>query len=116
MKKARTALIILVAGIALTACSSLDNAGSAEYSIKPFVTDAKTGKLACCELTVKNGKEIANLEASIEKTGDDYKITLKEQGVEAFRGQAISASAGKAAIEATAKAAAAILAPISVLP
>lgn len=113
MKKtlAIAALAILAAG-----CSSINNAGTAEYSIKPFVADPATGKLACCEVTVKNGKEITALEAHIKKQGDDYEITLKEEGVVAFKGQAIAANASKSAIGNAATAATAILAPGMVLP
>ena len=88
----------------LTGCQSLQFAGTAEYSIKPFATEG--GKLACCEVSVKNGKEIANLEASITKTGDDYSITLKENGIAAFKGQQVSADALKTMVEAAVKAAA----------
>ncbi len=73
----------------LTGCASVQNAGTAEYSVKPVAIGEKT---ICCEVTVKNGKEFAYLEAHIEKRGDDYTVDLKEQGVKAFEGQAIAAS------------------------
>lgn len=94
--------VLMCLALLMAGCSSLDHAGTAEYSIKPFVVDAAAGKLACCEITVKNGKEIASLEAEIRKTGDDFVVILKEQGVVAFRGQEISAGAAKTTAESAA--------------
>lgn len=91
---------LMCLAVLLAGCSSLDRAGSAEYSIKPFVIDKESGKLACCEITVKNGKEIAGIKAEIRKTGDDFVLILEEQGVKAFEGQAISASAARAGADA----------------
>jgi len=99
--------LAVVVMLALSGCASLQNAGTAEYSVKPFVIDAKTGAIACCEVVVKNGKEIANVKAHIQKQGDNYTVDLEEQGVMAFQGQAIAAGATKDAIDAVAKAAAA---------
>ena len=105
---------LLVALLALSGCTSLQYAGTASYSVKPIV-DAK-GNVICCAVDVKNGKEIANLEAHVQKQGDNYTVDLKEQGVAAFAGQAIAAGATKEAIDAAVKAAIAIaLAPV-VLP
>ena len=102
---------ILVALLALSGCTSLQYAGTASYSVKPIV-DAK-GNVICCAVDVKNGKEIANLEAHVQKQGDNYTVDLKEQGVAAFAGQAIAAGATKEAIDAAVKAALAIaLAPV----
>ena len=95
----KTLLILLVA-ITLAACASLQTAGIARYSIKPFVVDAGTGAIECCEVLVENGKEFASLEAHIEKRGDNYTVDLKEQGVRAFAGQRISAGAAGAALDA----------------
>jgi len=97
--------------ISLSACASLQYAGNASYSVKPFKDDA--GATICCAVDVHNGKEIANLEAHISKDGDNFTVDLKEQGVAAFQGQQIAAGATKEAIDAAAKAAvAAALAPV----
>jgi hypothetical protein len=108
-------LLALAAGITLllAGCTSVQYAGNASYSVKPFVTDAKTGATVCCEVEIKDGKERATLDLRVVKNGDGYDITLSERGVLAFQGQAIAAGAMKDAIEAAAKAAAAaVLAPI----
>lgn len=73
----------------LTGCSSINNAGTATYTVKPFVTER--GEVHCCEVSVTNGKEIASLDAHIEKRGSDYTVDLKERGVMAFKGQQIAA-------------------------
>lgn len=106
-------IITLSAAVAmLSGCASMQYAGTASYSVKPF-TD-KAGNVACCEVAVNNGKEIANLEAHIVKTPDGgYTVDLKEQGVAAFQGQAIAAGATKEAIADAAKiGVAAALAPV----
>ena len=103
--------LILLSLLMLSSCASLQYAGTASYSVKPIV-DAK-GNVICCSVDVKNGKEIANLEAHIQKDGDKYTVDLKEQGVAAFAGQAIAAGATKEAIDAAVKSALAVaLAPI----
>ena len=113
MKKFMT-LCLLSLVLALTGCASLQYAGSADYSVKPFKDDK--GAVLCCAVEVHNGKEIANLEAHIVKNGADYTVDLKEQGVAAFAGQAIAAGATQQAIDAAAKAAAvATLAPLAPL-
>lgn len=96
---------LIICGIVwtLAGCTSLQNAGTASYRIKPF--ELADGKLACCELEVLNGKEITGLEARITKTGDDFTIELKEQGVKAFKGHEISAEAMRTVTEAAVKAA-----------
>ncbi|MHB8871227.1 MAG: hypothetical protein ACYC5G_02085 [Candidatus Doudnabacteria bacterium] len=97
----------------LTGCASLQNAGTAHYSVKPFIVNRNTGEVACCEVTINNGKEISSLIAHIEKKGNDYTVDLNEQGVKAFEGQAIAAGAMKEAIDEAVKSAiAASLAPI----
>jgi len=103
--------LILAALFSLTGCSSLQYAGNASYSVKPFRDDA--GATVCCAVEVHNGKEIANLEATITKSGEDYTVHLKEQGVAAFEGQRIASDAIKSAVaEATKAAVAAIIAAI----
>ena len=100
--------MIMIAALAaiLPACTSLDNAGVAEYSIKPFVVGDHA---ICCEVVVKNGKEYAALKAKIVKQGDNYSVELDETGIAAFRGQELAAGASKevvdAAVSATTKAA-----------
>jgi len=94
------ALIVSLAG-----CASLNNAGTAEYTVRPFLD--QSGGVHCCEVRVVNGKEIASLDAHISKEGDNYTVDLKERGVQAFGGQAIAAGATESAIAAAAKAAAA---------
>lgn len=105
MKHIKLIILLLAIGI-LAGCASLQNAGTAEYSVKPFV-DTKTGDTTCCEVLVKNGKEIAGVKALIQKQGESYTVYLEETGVKAFEGQAISAGAMKTAVEAAARAAAA---------
>lgn len=106
--------IVLVAMLALMlpGCASMQYAGTASYSVKPFAD--KAGNVLCCEVAVNNGKEIANLEAHIVKTPDGgYTVDLREQGVAAFQGQAIAAGATKEAIADAAKVGvAAALAPV----
>lgn len=104
-------LILASAALMLNACSSLQYAGNASYSVKPFTNEK--GVVICCAVDVHNGKEIANLEAHVTKRGEDFTVDLKEQGVEAFKGQQISATALAATVDAAAKAAvAAALAPV----
>lgn len=113
-------LILAVGGaLALGGCASLQNAGSSSMTLKPFVTDAKTGATVCCEVSIADGKQRASLTLNAAKKGDDYTFSLDEKGVEAFQGQAIAAGATQAAIDSAAKAAVVgVLAPIlpSILP
>ena len=104
-------LLILAALLALAGCASLNNAGTADYQVRPFLDAA--GAPHCCEVSVRNGKEIASVKARIEKRGDDYTVEIEQQGVQAFAGQAIVAGATKDALEAAARAAVAnALAPL----
>ena len=108
-------LLLIGAVLSLASCASLQYAGSADYSVKPF-KDAD-GKVMCCAVDIHNGKEIANLEAHITKTGDDYTVDLKEQGVAAFAGQQISANAvgvaTKAAVDTAIIAGGVLIAPVA---
>lgn len=99
MKRALIPLILL----ALAGCTSLQQAGTASYTIKPMLIDGRT---VCCEVAVVNGKQYASLDATLVKTGDDYTVTLAERGVEAFRGQEIAAGAARSAATVAGKAAA----------
>ena len=104
------ALLIIALAI-LPGCASIQYAGNASYSVKPFID--QHGNKTCCEVEVRNGKEFASLDAHIEVEGDRYIVDLKEKGVEAFKGQAIASGVTQAAIDAAAKAAvASALAPI----
>ena len=101
--------LMILGVIALTGCASIQNAGTADYTIKPFKDSL--GGIVCCEVQVKNGKEIANLEALISKQGENYTVYLKEQGVVAFKGQEITAGVVQEAVNAAVKAAIAPLTP-----
>lgn len=84
--------------VALSGCASLNNAGTAEYVFKDSVV-TKDGATHTRGVTVRNGKEIAELDARISKTPDGgYVIDLRERGVKAFDGQAIASGAMKTAI------------------
>jgi hypothetical protein len=102
--------------LALAGCASVQYAGTASYSVQPIVVNGQT---VCCAVDVKNGKEIAQLDALINKQGENYQVQLHEVGVAAFQGQRIAAEAGKvAAADAAQVATVAALAPIlpAVLP
>lgn len=78
-------LIILLLGVALLAgCASMQNAGTAEYSVKPYIVE-KTGATACCEVQVKNGKEIAGVKALIQRQGENYTVYRKVEQQAAHR-------------------------------
>ena len=89
-------ITLTLAVSSLAACSSLQNAGMAEYTVKPMVIDKQT---VCCEVVVKNGKEYASLKAKVVKKGDDYSVELEEQAVSAFAGQQKAADTVNKAIE-----------------
>jgi len=92
-------LFIFSVAIILFGCTSLQSAGVADYSVRPIVIGEKT---VCCEVIVKNGKEYASLKARIEKTGDNYRVELEEQSVQAFAGQAHAADTVAAGITSAA--------------
>lgn len=110
MKTALSALILL----ALAGCTSLQYAGNASYTVRPFVIGDRA---VCCDITIYNGKEIALLDATIIKTGDDYQVHLHEEGVAAFEGQRVAAAAAKTiaadAVKAAAIGGAVLIAPIA---
>lgn len=84
---------LVIVLLLLAGCSSMNYAGTASYNIKPFI-DAN-GNKHCCEVNVRNGKEIGELDATITAKADgSYKVRLHEVSVKAFEGQRI---AGKAA-------------------
>lgn len=106
--------LVVVALLGMTGCASIEQAGTASYSMKPVLVN---DKLVCCELMIVNGKQYASLDALIERRGDDYTVMLSERGVEAFRGQEIAAGAAKSAASVAGKAAAiggaVLIAPIA---
>lgn len=95
--------IFLSLAVSLAGCASLDNAGTAEYHVKPFI--GQDGRPVCCDVSVRNGKQMQSLDAVIVKDGDKYTVILQQRGVEAFAGQAIAAGAAKTVVDAAAKAA-----------
>lgn len=95
--KSILALAILVG---LSGCASLQNAGVASYSIKPMTIDKKQ---VCCEVTLLNGKQYAQLNVDIVRDGDKWTVHLVESGVEAFAGQALAAGAARGAVAEAAK-------------
>jgi hypothetical protein len=70
--------------LALPGCASW---GTSHYAVEPFILD---GKQICCRIVIENGKEIGQLKARFKKTGEDWDISLQEEGVKAFEGQAIA--------------------------
>jgi hypothetical protein len=96
-------ILLLFLTLAAAGCTSINQAGTASYTIRPMLID---GKPVCCEATVHNGKQYASLDVVLVKHGDDYTVTLAERGVEAFRGQEIAAGAAQAAAADAVKAAA----------
>lgn len=114
MRLSFTGILLGIISLSLTGCASLNQAGTASYTIKPMLIDGRT---VCCEVAIHNGKQYASLDATLVKVGDDYTVTLSERGVEAFRGQEIAAgavaSAGKVALKAAAIGGAVLIAPIA---
>lgn len=91
-------LVTLAAAMALlSGCSSLQNAGMAEYTVTPVFP--KVGPPAYT-IKIINGKQIAKLDAKVTKTGQNYSISLHELGIQAFKGQQISATALQSAVHA----------------
>ena len=68
--------IIFLLALALPGCASV-----AEYSVKPI--KSTDGTVTCCELSVKNNKDVDKLRAVIRKSGDDFYVELEEHGVKA---------------------------------
>jgi hypothetical protein len=85
------ALALALLASSLAGCANL-YAGISRYDIAPL-QDATGKVIGCCHLTVTSGKEYAAVNAKFVKTGDDYSIALDEQNIEAFKGQAVVASA-----------------------
>ena len=88
-------LVLAAAAVTTSGCASLTHSGYAEYTVKPFLVNETT---VCCEVVVKNGKEVGQVEAHIVKEGSNYTIDIKETSVAAFEGQkAVSTMASEVA-------------------
>ena len=104
----KTLIIACVLGL-LAGCASLNNAGTAKYSVEPIITDS--GPI-CCRVLVENGKEYASLKAHVERRADgSYVVDLDEKTVKAFEGQAKVAEATNGAVKAVETLGAAVLVP-----
>lgn len=102
-------LIVCLLGL-LAGCASLNNAGTAKYTVEPIVTEANG--VICCRVSVENGKEYASLKAHIERRADgSYVVDLDERTIRAFEGQAKVAETASAAVKAAATLGAAVLVP-----
>lgn len=102
METMKTPTILMAALLAATmagGCNSIQHAGVTSYHVK--TPDA--------EITVHNGKEMQELEASLEKSGNDYKFHIRQAGVKAFKGQELAGNAVTDATKTAAKATAAVL-------
>ncbi|MDB6082230.1 MAG: putative lipoprotein [Gammaproteobacteria bacterium] len=83
--------LLCLSVLSLAGCVNL-YAGISRYEISPL-QDANGKITGCCTLRVTSGKEYAAINAKFIKTGEDYSIVLDEQQIEAFKGQAVIASA-----------------------
>lgn len=104
-------IVVLLLGLLslIAGCASLNNAGTAKYSVEPIITD--NGPI-CCRVLVENGKEYATLKAHVERRADgSYVVDLDEKTVKAFEGQAKVAETAGAAAKAAATLGAAVLNP-----
>jgi hypothetical protein len=90
-------LAIAAMALAMTGCASLQDAGIAEYTVTPVFS--KSGPPAY-KVSIVNGKQIATLDAKITKQDQNYTVSLHEVGIEAFKGQQISAQALQSAVHA----------------
>lgn len=102
----RQSVIAALLALLVQGCASLQYAGVASYSVEPVDIG---GVPHCCRVAIHNGKEIARLDARIEKRGTDYTVHLRQWNVDAFRGQQIAADAASATASTAATAAASIL-------
>ena len=80
----------------LSGCASLWFAGISDYQL--VMPDGVT-------ISIYSGKEAQAVSASLTTTDQGYSITLKENGVKAFEGQAVAGSAASDVAAATASAA-----------
>lgn len=72
----RAALALALLGL-LSGC-----AGTATYHVRPFY-DRDSKQIICCEASISNSKDIASVQVSVQKKGDDYSISFAETGVNA---------------------------------
>lgn len=99
------ATLVMTGGCAIT--ESMEYAGSADYHLVPVFNDA--GDVVAYEARVRNGKEIGRVRLEFKKTPDGaVELVLDEEGVTAFKGQAISAEAAARMTEAITRAGVAI--------
>jgi hypothetical protein len=84
-------LIALFVTLALAGCASLDNAGFDSYTVRSFKAD--NGKVACCELEVKSGKEYADRAVQFQTTGAGAGLVISETGSKAVKSQALAVKA-----------------------
>lgn len=86
---------VLAGALAVAGCAtteSMDYAGTADYRVTPVFNDA--GDVVAYEARVRNGKEIGRVKLQFRKDAAGLmELTLDEEGVTAFQGQAISAEA-----------------------
>ena len=102
---------LLIPLILLVGCTTLDNAGTSSYRIKPM--ELSNGSLVCCDVQLNNGKEYASFEARMIKHGDDYEVYVHGVNVLAFKGQEIVATATTdAAKKAASVAGGVLMAPV----
>jgi hypothetical protein len=80
-----------IALLALAGCASLMNAGSSSYIVKTY--PGTNGAVACCELTVLDGKEYSSRNVAFQTTGTGASLVIQEGASKAFKGQAIAAKA-----------------------
>ena len=102
-------VIFAACAAALPGCASLRNAGTADYTVRPFAVD---GRVVCCEVHVRNGKEMDSLRAHITRDGDRYTVDLEQSGVRAFDGQAIAAGVVSEAVSSAIRAGVSAIQPV----
>jgi hypothetical protein len=91
----RPVLVLLMVSC-LSGCASLWFAGVSDYQVT--MPDGVV-------ISIYSGKQEQSVEATLSTTDTGYDITLKENGVEAFKGQAIAGAAASDAVAAGAAAA-----------
>lgn len=105
-------IVFAACAAALSGCASLRNAGTADYTVRPFEVG---GRVICCEVHVRNGKEMDTLRAHITRDGDRYTVDLEQSGVRAFEGQAIAAGVVSEAVSSAVRAGVTASQPTSII-
>lgn len=82
---------VVLASVALAGCASLEYAGHDSYTVRSYKAD--NGKVSCCELDIKSGKEYADRAVGFQTTGTGAVLTINEAGTKAFKGQALTVKA-----------------------